>query len=86
MKKVLKSSLVLTELHVQVIIYNMLLALLAINSCHVIHRDMKPSNILVDEDCFVKLCDFGLARSMSGMDTLPSKYYEEVKQQIYDTN
>uniref|UniRef100_A0A674IUB0 Protein kinase domain-containing protein n=1 Tax=Terrapene triunguis TaxID=2587831 RepID=A0A674IUB0_9SAUR len=23
-----------------------------------------PSNILLDADCFVKLCDFGLARSL----------------------
>lgn len=26
---------------------------------------MQPSNILIDADCFVKLCDFGLARSLS---------------------
>ncbi|ETE60326.1 hypothetical protein L345_13932, partial [Ophiophagus hannah] len=24
----------------------------------------RPSNILLDRDCFVKLCDFGLARSL----------------------
>lgn len=26
---------------------------------------IQPSNILLDADCFVKLCDFGLARSLS---------------------
>ena len=25
------------------------------------HRDMKPSNCLVDSECNVKICDFGLA-------------------------
>lgn len=25
---------------------------------------LQPSNILLDSDCFVKLCDFGLARSL----------------------
>ena len=28
------------------------------------HRDIKTSNILVDEDCNIKICDFGLSRSM----------------------
>lgn len=27
---------------------------------------MKPSNVLLDSDCVVKLCDFGLARSLTG--------------------
>ena len=30
---------------------------------------MKPANILVNEDCSVKLCDYGLARSITGLDT-----------------
>jgi serine/threonine protein kinase len=27
----------------------------------VVHRDVKPGNILVSSDMIVKLCDFGLA-------------------------
>lgn len=36
----------------------------------IIHRDMKPQNILVGADGVVKLCDFGFARSMSSSSIL----------------
>jgi mitogen-activated protein kinase 1/3 len=40
-----------------------------LHESNVIHRDMKPANILVNEDCTVKLCDFGLARSITGVES-----------------
>lgn len=41
-----------------------------INYCHMhncIHRDIKPENILINQAGVVKLCDFGFARSLSGL-------------------
>ena len=31
---------------------------------NVMHRDIKPANMLITASCEVKICDFGLARSM----------------------
>jgi serine/threonine protein kinase len=34
-----------------------------IHSANVIHRDLKTSNLLVNNDCDIKICDFGLSRA-----------------------
>ena len=38
------------------------------HSGELLHRDMKPSNLLLNSDCHVKICDFGLARSIAEKD------------------
>ena len=40
----------------------MLRGCLYIHSASIIHRDFKPSNLLLDKACGLKICDFGLAR------------------------
>ena len=35
-----------------------------IHSANVLHRDLKPGNLLVNADCELKICDFGLARGL----------------------
>ncbi|NXJ71278.1 MK15 kinase, partial [Rostratula benghalensis] len=64
---VIKKGNLLKEIHKCYILYQLLKATKFIHSGNVIHRDQKPSNILLDADCFVKLCDFGLARSLCQM-------------------
>ncbi|XP_066433234.1 serine/threonine-protein kinase 36 isoform X2 [Eleutherodactylus coqui] len=44
-------------------------ALYYLHSHRILHRDMKPQNILLGKDETVKLCDFGFARELS-LDTL----------------
>lgn len=39
-----------------------------VHSASVIHRDLKPGNLLVNSDCELKICDFGLSR---GFDASP---------------
>ena len=53
-----------SDKHVRTIIYNLLYAVKSLHSRNVIHRDLKPANILSDKDCNVKICDFGLARTL----------------------
>ena len=34
-----------------------------VHSAGILHRDLKPRNLLVNSDCDLKICDFGLARA-----------------------
>ncbi|KAF5395216.1 hypothetical protein PHET_05468, partial [Paragonimus heterotremus] len=63
---VIKKGNILRDIHKQYVMYQLLKATVYLHSAEVIHRDQKPSNVLLDSDCFVKLCDFGLARSLTG--------------------
>jgi len=69
LKKVIKSAIHLQLKHIQLVVYNLLAAVKYIHSANVLHRDMKPANVLVNEDCSVKICDFGLARSIAGVES-----------------
>ncbi|XP_060736917.1 mitogen-activated protein kinase 13 [Tachysurus vachellii] len=53
---------VLSEDRVQFLVYQMLCGLKYIHSAGIIHRDLKPGNLAVNQDCELKILDFGLAR------------------------
>ncbi|XP_023671037.2 mitogen-activated protein kinase 12 isoform X1 [Paramormyrops kingsleyae] len=52
----------LSEERVQFLVYQILKGLKYIHSAGVIHRDLKPGNLAVNQDCELKILDFGLAR------------------------
>ena len=53
-----------SEDHVRIILYNTLCSINYIGSSGLMHRDIKPMNILIDSNCLVKICDFGLSRTI----------------------
>ncbi|KAJ3796519.1 CMGC/MAPK protein kinase [Lentinula aff. detonsa] len=66
--QIIKSGQHLTSEHVQYFLYQILRGMKYVHSAHVIHRDLKPGNLLVNADCELKICDFGLSR---GFDAEP---------------
>jgi len=65
---------ILEDIHKQFIVYQTLKALKYMHTGQVIHRDMKPSNLLLNSECLVKVADFGLARSVDFKDKEPGRH------------
>ena len=57
-------QLKLSKEHVKKIIYGILCSINFMHQAGLMHRDIKPANILLDLDLNVKICDYGLARSV----------------------
>ncbi|CAF1503477.1 unnamed protein product [Adineta steineri] len=62
---VIRKGNILKDTHKRYVMYQLLKAMKYLHSANVIHRDMKPSNVLINQQCRVKICDFGLARSLN---------------------
>ncbi|EKX40679.1 hypothetical protein GUITHDRAFT_58349, partial [Guillardia theta CCMP2712] len=63
--EILEADGSLPEIEVQNVAKQMIRALHYLHSNKIIHRDMKPQNILIGPDRQLKLCDFGFARAMT---------------------
>jgi mitogen-activated protein kinase 1/3 len=50
------------------ITYQMFRGLKYLHAALIIHRDIKPGNVLIDSRCNIKICDFGLARVYNDLD------------------
>lgn len=55
----------LPQAEVTEILYQAALALQAAHEADVVHRDVKPANIVVDANGYAKLTDFGIARALN---------------------
>jgi serine/threonine protein kinase len=86
----LKNRIDFSEHHLLKLIYNALMSISFIHMTNVMHRDIKPANILLSSNCEVKICDFGLARSLpecvnENLNSLKLRNIAQEKFKIKDT-
>jgi len=62
--RVITHNNILSLNHVSLIMYQIFRGLKYIHAARIMHRDLKPGNILMNQNCLLKICDFGLARSV----------------------
>jgi len=61
--RVIHSRAALSSSQVRYLMFQLLRGVRYLHLSGVIHRDIKPNNVLVDGDCRLKIIDFGLARA-----------------------
>ena len=61
--QIIQSKQSLSEPHHQCLMKQLLLGVQAMHKLGVLHRDLKPGNLLVTRDCQLRITDFGLARA-----------------------
>lgn len=59
LSRLLRSKTVLHEQHLQFFMFQLLRGLHFVHAANVMHRDLNPNNILVNNDCQLRICDFG---------------------------
>lgn len=75
--QIIRSGQNLTNAHIQYFLYQILRGCKYIHSANVVHRDLKPGNLLVNADCELKICDLGLSRAFE-RSTMPNEGEESV--------
>jgi len=68
--QIIRSKQALSDDHVQYFLYQILRGLKYLHSANILHRDLKPGNLLVNANCDLQICDLGLARMMDPADIL----------------
>lgn len=66
LSSIIKSPQPLSDEHCQFFLYQLMRGLKFMHSAGILHRDLKPRNLLVNANCDLKICDFGLARPVIG--------------------
>ncbi|KAK4751394.1 hypothetical protein SAY87_004876 [Trapa incisa] len=71
---IIKSSQALSNDHCQYFLFQLLRGLKYVHSANILHRDLKPGNLLINANCALKICDFGLARTSNTKGQFMTEY------------
>ncbi|XP_057981075.1 mitogen-activated protein kinase 7-like [Malania oleifera] len=71
---VIRFSQPLSRDHCQFFLCQLLRGLRYLHSANILHRDLKPGNILINANCDLKICDFGLAHTSRGDGEFMTEY------------
>nr|UXY88377.1 ER-derived vesicles protein ERV14 [Cryptomonas curvata] len=63
LKTILESRVIFSPFQIKFIVRQILLGVSILHENKIIHRDIKTSNILLNDKGIIKICDFGLSRS-----------------------
>lgn len=63
LSRIIYSPQPLSLLHIKYLLYQIILGTHYLHSAKLVHRDLKPGNILINGNCSIAICDFGLARA-----------------------
>ncbi len=83
-KKLIRSSEYICSEEIKRIIYELLTGVKYMHSAGVLHRDIKPGNVLLTSDRRPKICDFGLARGGIDTEQIPVKFEKRKKPRLED--
>ncbi|KAK8619134.1 hypothetical protein V6N13_133101 [Hibiscus sabdariffa] len=72
--QIIKSPQPLSNDHCKYFIFQLLRGMKYLHSANILHRDLKPGNLLVNANCDLKICDFGLARTSRGNEQFMTEY------------
>ncbi|CAK0909230.1 unnamed protein product, partial [Prorocentrum cordatum] len=73
--RVISSGQTLTWEHRRLLLHQILKGLLYLHSAGLVHRELRPSNILVNANCSLKICNFGLTRCREEEDGVAASEY-----------
>lgn len=79
LRSLLQQDVKLPEDSVHDFARDLVIALIFLHSKEIIYCDLKPSNILLDENGRTKLCDFGLARKLGDIIKTPASLLPQMK-------
>lgn len=63
-EKMFKFPIDFNQHHLIKVFYGCISSMAFLHQANIVHRDLKTANILIESNCTVKICDFGLSRSM----------------------